>query len=72
MEYMCAARLTLRIPMLLAKLTRRLDDALAEGPKSILWSQLRHSIPAATFSRFANLAGVQEKCDGNRKARLLA
>lgn len=44
-------------------------DALAEGPKSPLWSQLRHTIPAATLSRFANLAGVQEKCNGNRKAR---
>jgi integrase len=48
------------------KLARALEDALAEGPKSILWSHLRHTIPGSTFSRFARLAGVQE-CSANRK-----
>jgi len=48
------------------KLARALEDAIAEGPKSILWSHLRHTIPGSTFSRFARLAGVQE-CRATRK-----
>ena len=44
-------------------LRRRLENALAEGPKSILWSQLRPILPAETFSAFANLVGVHENCN---------
>jgi len=40
---------------------RRIDLALAQGPSSDLWNELRRALPAATYLRLAKHAGVQEK-----------
>src|SRR5437879_9788628 len=39
----------------------RLDIALAEGPRSKLWAELRPVVPYGTFTRFAKYAGVADK-----------
>jgi integrase len=43
------------------RLAHKLETALSEGSSSALWPELRSSLPRATFTRFANFAGVKER-----------
>lgn len=43
------------------RLIHRIEIALAEGPRSPVWAELRPVIPHPTFDRFANYAGVEGK-----------
>jgi integrase len=43
------------------RLARKLDNALADGPDSELWLELRKLLPQATFARFAEYVGWREK-----------
>jgi integrase len=43
------------------RLAHKLETALSEGSASALWSELHSSLPCATFTRFANFAGVKEQ-----------
>jgi integrase len=41
------------------RLAHRLETAIAEGPGSPLWPELRLALPATTYQRFAAIAGVR-------------
>jgi integrase len=43
------------------RLSHRIDIALAEGPRSPLWFELRPVLPGPTFTRLSNHAGVEGK-----------
>jgi integrase len=43
------------------RLSHRIDIALAEGPRSPVWFELRPVLPSPTFTRLANYAGVEGK-----------
>lgn len=43
------------------RLVHRLETALAEGPRSEVWLELRTLLPRETFDRFAEFAGVKEQ-----------
>ena len=43
------------------RLKHKLEIALAEGPASTLWHELRTLLPQETFTRFAVFAGVKEQ-----------
>jgi hypothetical protein len=43
------------------RLLHRIEIALAEGPRSTLWAELRPVIPYATFTRFTKYVGVKGK-----------
>jgi site-specific recombinase XerD len=42
-------------------LLQRLEMAIAQGPQSSLWEELRGALPPETFAAFANCVGVKEK-----------
>ena len=43
------------------RLIHRLEMAVAEGPRSSVWSELRPVIPPRTFEKFARYVGVEGK-----------
>ena len=43
------------------RLIRRIEAALIEGPASVLWSDLRRVLPAATYLRFAKFLDITER-----------
>ncbi len=43
------------------RLVHKLETALAEGPQSLVWHELRVLLPEETFRRFAVFAGVKEQ-----------
>lgn len=43
------------------RLIHRIEIAIAEGPRSTLWSELRPALPSPTFTRLSNYAGVEAK-----------
>ena len=43
------------------RLVHRIEIAMAEGPRSPVWAELRPVIPDPTFARLANYAGVEGK-----------
>lgn len=43
------------------RLIHKLETALAEGPLSLLWHELRTLLPQDTFDRFAAFAGVRQQ-----------
>jgi len=43
------------------RLLHRLETALAEGPRSEVWLELRRLLPREIFDRFAEFAGVKEQ-----------
>jgi site-specific recombinase XerD len=43
------------------RLSHRIETALAEGPRSSIWTELRPAIPAGTFARLTKYAGVETK-----------
>ncbi len=43
------------------RLVHKLETALAEGPRSIVWHELHALLPEETFDRFAAFVGVKEQ-----------
>lgn len=43
------------------RLCHRIEMALAEGPRSTIWTELRPAIPSVTFARLTSYAGVEAK-----------
>jgi|GEM_PF-1058521 len=43
------------------RLVHRIEIALAEGPQSLVWPEIRPLIPPPTFARLAKYAGVKER-----------
>jgi len=43
------------------RLTNRLEIAVAEGPRSTMWTELRPVIPSGTFLRFTKYVGVEDE-----------
>jgi site-specific recombinase XerD len=43
------------------RITHRLEIALSEGPRSVMWTELRPILPPSTFRRFIKYVGVKEK-----------
>jgi hypothetical protein len=44
------------------RLSRRIEMALAEGPRSSIWAELRPpAIPLRTFAQLTKLAGVENR-----------
>lgn len=42
-----------------ARLKGRLENALAEGPTSVIWRELKPVLPKSTFARFSTYSGVR-------------
>ena len=42
-------------------LANRIETALAEGPRSTKWRELKPVLPRSTFKELAKFAGVEEK-----------
>jgi integrase len=43
------------------RFAKLIEEAIADGPKSALWSELQDKIPALTLSRFARISGATLK-----------
>lgn len=46
------------------RLSHRIEMALAEGPCSTIWTELRPTIPSGTFAQLTTYAGVEPKVTG--------